>query len=212
MWGLLPRPLQILLIVSLGVVGTLGFSAMMELLSEDKPPLHRCISFAASVLIPILVMAAEWSWRWIWKVIPALNGLVFPDLNGTWEGHLKSTWINPETGATPPPIPSKFWIRMGLFSMSVKMRTGESDSYSTRCFLEADRNAKIYRIWYSYENRPRAAVTHRSARHEGVAWLEIDGSGNLDALNGQYFTHRKTNGDISVTRTSTDIVRQSNAS
>lgn len=206
MWGLLPRSVQVLLVVALGVVGTLAFSAGVELLSGDEPPLHRCISFAASVLIPILVFAAERLWRWIWTVFPALNGLVFPDLNGTWEGHLISTWINPDTGATPPPIQSKFWIRMGLFSVSVRMKTGESGSYSTRCFLEADRNAKTYRIWYSYENRPSAAVTHRSARHEGVAWLEVDNPRNLMALNGQYFTHRKTNGDISVTRTSTDIV------
>jgi hypothetical protein len=37
-----------------------------------------------------------------------------------------------------------------------------------------NREAGRFRFWYSYDNTPRAEYRHRSARHEGVAWLELD--------------------------------------
>ena len=129
----------------------------------------------------------------------------FPDLNGTWEGELVTTWKDPDTGATPPSIPATVSIRQTLFSTAVSLHTGESHSHSTRCQLEADRGAQIYRVWYSYDNRPRAEVSHRSARHEGVAWLELDLSEDQDRLVGQYFTDRRTRGDMDLRRTGTRI-------
>jgi len=36
--------------------------------------------------------------KWGWKLKIFQGWLVpFPDLNGTWEGHIQTTWINPET-------------------------------------------------------------------------------------------------------------------
>jgi hypothetical protein len=93
-------------------------------------------------------------------------------------------------------------IRQGLLFISVKMRTAESSSHSTRSLPEADREAQRFRVWYSYENRPDAAFSHRSSRHDGVAWLEMDYERDPDRLVGQYFTERKTSGDIEVRRAS----------
>jgi hypothetical protein len=85
------------------------------------------------------------------------------------------------------------------------MRTTESSSHSTRTLPEADREAQRFRVWYSYENRPDAAYSHRSSRHDGVAWLEMDYERDPNRLAGQYFTERKTSGDIDVRRVSRDV-------
>ena len=113
-----------------------------------------------------------------------------------------STWINPETGQRLPPIPTTIWIRQSLFTTSIKLRTGESTSYSKRCLLEADPDAGRFRFWYSYDNDPKAEFRYRSARHEGVAWLEMDLDADPEHLVGYYYTERKTSGDMDVQRTS----------
>jgi hypothetical protein len=48
-------------------------------------------------------------------------------------------------------------------------------------------------------------VAHRSNRHDGIAWLEMDYERHPDRLVGQYFTDRRTTGDIELTRTNRDI-------
>jgi hypothetical protein len=141
-------------------------------------------------------------WRRLWARFPWIGRKLFPDLTGTWEGHLISTWINPETGQRLPPIPATIWIRQGLFTTSIKLRTGESISYSNRCLLEADPDAGRFRFWYSYDNDPKAEFRYRSARHEGVAWLEMDIDADPERLIGYYYTERKTSGDMDVRRTS----------
>jgi hypothetical protein len=82
------------------------------------------------------------------------------------------------------------------------LRTGESTSYSKRCLLEADPDAGRFRFWYSYDNDPKAEFRYRSARHEGVAWLEMDLDADPERLVGYYYTERKTSGDMDVRRTS----------
>lgn len=42
----------------------------------------------------------------LWKLPIFKNWLVpFPNLNGTWKGHIRTTWTDPETGERPGPIP-----------------------------------------------------------------------------------------------------------
>jgi SMODS-associating 2TM, beta-strand rich effector domain len=88
--------------------------------------------------------------------------------------------------------------------MSIKLRTGESSSYSTRYVLEADHDAGRFRIWYSYDNQPRAEVSHRSAR-EGVGWLETDIDADPNRLAGQYYSSRRTTGDMIFSRVSDQV-------
>ena len=50
--------------------------------------------------------------RWAWR-LPIFRGWLvpFPDLTGTWEGTLITTWKNPETGEVPSPIAVLLFIR-----------------------------------------------------------------------------------------------------
>ena len=124
--------------------------------------------------------------------------MLFPNLNGTWQGHTTSTWIDSETGETPPPIPTILTIKQTFLKISCVMRTAEmtSHSYSADFNLESDNQIKQFT--YSYTSRPKATVTDRSPTHEGSVILEIiDEPGKK--LKGDYWTSRKTTGEIEMT-------------
>lgn len=200
MWQLIARPKQVTILVALTIIVILAMQAVGELWGRQSPPLYKAVALIAFVVGTAFAAIANWTWRWLWRRIPSLNRWLFPDLNGIWTGSLQTTWANPTTGVTPGPIPTTVTIRQSLFDISVKLRTGESDSYSTRVIPEAEPQADRYRLWYSYDNKPKTNVQHRSNQHEGVAWLEIALQGDADKLVGQYYTSRKTTGDIELSR------------
>ena len=198
MWSLLSRRLQLLSIVVPTIVIVLAIEAVIDIAGGIETNPLKYASLVVFVIGGLLMPLANLAWRRVWRQFPAIERATFPDLNGTWEGQIVTTWKDPTTGATPPPIPATVWIKQSLFSTSVRLRTGESHSHSTRCHLEADHGAGVYRVWYSYDNRPKAEISHRSARHEGVAWLELDIGQGRNRLVGQYFTDRRTTGDMDL--------------
>ena len=205
MWGLLPRKTQVLIIGGLAIVLAWAIEGATGLLTGNTPSVLKVISLVVAIISSGIAGVAGAVWRKIWKRFPVMGRKLFPDLTGTWAGELISTWKNPTTGEAIAPIPVTIWIRQGIFSTSIKLRTGESASYSTRCLLEADPEAGLFRFWYSYDNNPRAEHRYRSARHEGVAWLELDIDTDPKRLVGCYYTDRKTSGDIQVRRVGTTL-------
>jgi len=202
MWSLLPRPWQLTLIIGGGLAIAWTIDVLYALVFGSDPGVLHWISLAVTIVGSGFTLTGELCWRAIWRRFPAIQVKTFPDLNGTWEGHLISTWINPATGAPPPPIPTVVTIRQGLFSTFVSLKTGESQSHSTRSFLEASRDTHRFRIWYSYNNDPVAQVRRRSSPHEGVAFLELDHDADPNRLTGRYYTARKTTGDLDVRQAS----------
>jgi SMODS-associating 2TM, beta-strand rich effector domain len=202
MWHLLPWRQQVFVITVLAVVLAWAFDAAAEWLQGERAPLLKFISFFVIVITIGAAGLASATWRWVWRRFPIVERKTFPDLSGTWKGTLVSAWIDPSTGKSLPPIPADLWIRQGLFSVSVKLRTEESTSYSTRYVLEAYPEAGRFRVWYSYNNHPKAEVAFRSARHEGVGWLEMDVDSEPDRLAGQYHSDRRTTGDMTFRRVS----------
>lgn len=205
MWALVPRKTQILVVAALSIILAWGIEAAAGLVTNKPPSELKLISLVASIISVLGAGIAGATWRWVWRRFAIIGWKTFPGLSGTWRGELVSTWKDPATGQGVAPIPITIWIRQGLFTTSIKLRTGESTSYSTRCLLEADWEAGRFRFWYSYDNTPRAEYRHRSARHEGVAWLELDIDTDPERLIGCYYTDRKTSGDMDVRRIETTI-------
>jgi hypothetical protein len=200
MWSLLPRQRQLSIIVVTTLLTAWAIEAIYTLISGHTPGIGQIASLVMTLLGSILVAIFNATWRRLWRRFPALQHKVFPDLNGTWQGTLVSTWINPETGQTIPPIPATITIRQDLLSLAVSLRTGESTSHSTRALLEKFSETSRFRIWYSYNNDPQAQYQHRSSPHEGVAFLELDADNDMSRLVGRYYTARRTTGDIDVVR------------
>jgi predicted pore-forming effector associated with SMODS systems len=136
--------------------------------------------------------------RWAWRLAIFRGWLVpFPDLTGTWEGTLITTWRYPETGAASPPIDIRLVIRHQFDHLSCVLYTAESMSWSTAATLYGDDADAIKRLSYTYINQPKAAVRDRSAISNGAVVLQLT-EGRERQLEGQYWTDRKTTGDIAL--------------
>lgn len=202
MWQLVPFKRQVLIVAALAIGLTWGIEVGIEKLHGERAPIIKYVSVIAWMIAVVGGGAFSLFWRPLWRKFPWLARKTFPDLNGTWEGTLVSTWRNPTTGEPIPPIPTTIWIRQTPLSMSVRLRTGESTSHSMHCILEADPEAGRFRVWYSYDNRPRAELATRSGQHQGFAWLENDVDTAPNQLTGQYYTSRGTTGDMTLRRVS----------
>jgi hypothetical protein len=204
MWHLLRLQYQFSAIAFSSISIALGLQALVTWWSDRQPNLLGLVSLALSIIGIIVVPLAAKLWRWLWKLLPALGRHLFPDCNGIWQGTLLSSWKDHQTGAVTPPIPATFRIRQGLFSTHISMRTGESTSSSTRCWLEATPDAGRYVIGYTYRNDPKVAVSTRSTQHDGVAWLEVDTIATPTRITGRYYTTRNTSGDLDMKRINED--------
>lgn len=140
----------------------------------------------------LLLAFTTWAWR-----LPFLQGWLvpYPDLEGTWEGTLESTWEDPSTGKRKSPIPIVFVIKQSFSSVSCVVYSEESSSYSNTAQISADDDSGTLQLSFNYTNRPRASVRERSEIHDGAAILRIFKRATL-TLEGEYWTSRKTTGDM----------------
>jgi hypothetical protein len=134
--------------------------------------------------------------RWLWR-LPVFRGWLvpFPDLQGTWDGHLKSTWKSPATGQTLQPIPAILVIRQSFSTVSCTLFTQESESYSTAAQLSQDEDGGPLHLNYNYANRSKATIRDRSPIHDGAARLRVV-SAPERSLEGEYWTGRCTTGEM----------------
>jgi SMODS-associating 2TM, beta-strand rich effector domain len=159
---------------------------------------------AISVYAIIGIIFTKWLWRWNF-----LQGwlIKIPDLQGTWRGELKSDWVNPETGKGIEPIPVVLVIRQTFSNIKCTLMTKESTSYSTTADINVVPNGEDLYLTYNYTNRPKATIRDRSAIHDGASILKIINKPNK-CLEGEYWTSRKTRGEIVLTFDSKEIVEQ----
>lgn len=149
---------------------------------------------AIGIYLILLLAFTTWAWR-----LPFLQGWLvpYPDLEGTWEGTLESTWVDPTTGLRKPAIPIVLVIKQSFSSISCTMHTQESTSFSNAAQISTDDESGIVRLSYNYTNRPKATVRDRSEIHDGAAILRII-KGIPLAMEGEYWTSRRTTGDMQL--------------
>jgi SMODS-associating 2TM, beta-strand rich effector domain len=123
--------------------------------------------------------------KWLWR-LPLLQGWLvpFPDLEGTWQGEVRSTWRDPKSDQQLPPLPVILTIKQSFLSISCAMHAIESDSYSTAAQISQDDDGTL-RLSFNYTNRPKATVRDRIAIHDGAAILKIVGR-RRRTLEGEY--------------------------
>ena len=119
--------------------------------------------------------------RWLWKLNPLEST---PVLYKKYTGSLISSYDNIERNA-------ELEIKQTLLTIQIILITGESKSKSITSTIDNILGETI--LTYCYLNTPNANVRDRSEIHYGTAMLCVD---NPRKLTGQYFTDRKTIGDI----------------
>ena len=164
----------------------------------------QLIPQAVTVYAIVGIVFTKWLWRWK----PLQGWLIkIPDLQGTWRGELKSDWINPETGKGIDPIPMVLVIRQTFSSIKCTLMTKESSSYSTTADINIAANSEDLYLTYNYTNRSKATIRDRSPIHDGAAILKIVAK-PVSCLEGEYWTSRKTRGDMSLKFDTKDLIEK----
>lgn len=136
-------------------------------------------SEAISISAVLVCVYEKWLWRW-------LSFGVVPVLNPHYEGTMKSSYDNS--------IRDVFLdVKQTFLGIKIIFRTGESKSNSVSAYFE-DVNGER-KLVYTYFNTPNSEHRSRSPLHIGTAILSVE---DVNQLTGQYYTDRKTTGDISV--------------
>lgn len=117
-----------------------------------------------------------------------------PLVAGTWRGTVKSDYVPPGKSKPLPPIASIIRIEQTDSKIYVTLFTGESQSVSELGRLTKEPDGR-WRITWQYVSSPRPPVRHRSAVHQGVCDVYLTGRYG-ETLTGQYFTNRKTVGEV----------------
>lgn len=150
------------------------------------------ISTTISINIVIWLLFIKWGWKckvfYPWLV-------PFPDLSGDWSGTIKSNWKEKEL----EPIPTEVSITQTFFNIQVRIKTGESRSYSIGASFDIDKERGFQQLFYSYLNTPKPGVRERSEIHYGSTLLNFEGF-NVTKMDGEYWTSRETTGEIELTK------------
>jgi hypothetical protein len=205
MWALLDRKSQATIVVTISILLLVALQGASEFVTGKSPSPTQFTGIIVFVVGTVCLAAFNWAWRWIWKKVPVLEKIIFPDLNGTWDCSIQTNWKDPKTNVSPGPIDATVWIRQSLLTITVRQQTKESPSWSTRMFPYADVASDRYLLWFSYDNRPHANVASLSPDHEGVCWLEMSLNLDRNQLRGQYYTSRSTSGNMQLKRISRDF-------
>ncbi|MFC1596217.1 hypothetical protein ACFL4D_02920 [Candidatus Margulisiibacteriota bacterium] len=160
--------------------------------------LHTIFTVLPSVVTIDLVLYTLFS-QLLWKLWIFRGWLVpFPNLNGTWKGHIQTTWEDPETGKRPNPIPAILTIKQSFSKISCIMRTAEMASRSIVSDFVIDKENQLKRLFYTYDSNPIQTVKERSPQHCGTMCFDIVEKPTMKLV-GEYWTGRKTTGQIEMT-------------
>lgn len=155
--------------------------------------------FAPYTVVVAVAGALTWVFeKWLWAVRPFAWAVGHPDLRGTWQGEIRSEWVNPETGTTNPPILTFMCVTQTASTLHFRQFTQESVSATLAASVVTEKD-DAHTITVVYQNEPKSDVRHRSEIHLGGMRLRVAGEETLD---GHYWTDRKTRGQITLHRAS----------
>lgn len=174
-------------------VTALIYSVGFWVLDETAGRVVTQLSGLAVLVVSVLLFVFD---RFLWKR-PGFNYLAKrPILHGTWKGTFESDYKYPETGKREGPTEAYLVIRQTYSSLQVRFITRRSPSESMACELKTKSDGR-YDIYAVYENRPPLLTQKESPVHRGGLILDVVGD-PAHALEGSYWTDRKTQGDLKL--------------
>ncbi|MDF2882012.1 MAG: hypothetical protein K0R54_2569 [Clostridiaceae bacterium] len=141
---------------------------------------YNFIGFAGEAIGITTIITTVYE-RWGWKLNPLEDT---PVLCRNYIGTMLTSYDNIEREA-------RLEVKQTLLSTNIILISGESKSKSISSSIDSVLGEK--QLTYCYLNTPTAAVRDRSEIHYGTAMLCIE---NPKEITGQYFTDRKTAGDM----------------
>jgi len=189
-------PIPSLIAVISGIYAVLIVIILLFFLDADVDRIEGVkIAFrGATVLNVILLGVVYFGWRWLWKQIPFLNDVLFPDLNGEWDMTIHWRWNGKEGVA-------KATAHIKQSFLKISMEVDSEDSQSTSMMAKPKKDSESGRaiLYYIYRSTPKLTVGNNSIPYEGTAILKLDHK-NFKILEGNYYTDRSTKGHYKLKR------------
>lgn len=183
--------------ISYAIFVTLALFAYWKIV--DSPNLWASVKVAlagAFVLDVALFAAVHVWWKWLWAKFPALNNLLFPDLNGQWR--MKIYWVSDKGDGVAN---ASATIKQNFLQLSMEVKSDRSDSETMMARPKKDPESGRPLLYYVYRVIPKQIDVSAGAPYQGAAILKFDGIGtNTDCLSGNYFTSRMTKGHFLLER------------
>lgn len=134
----------------------------------------------------------------LWKICLLKKHHHIPDLNGTWNGKLISSYKKDDGTSTILNISAS--IKQDWDKISIHFTFPDSSSYSNYAALDVDANSGVELV-FTYVNNSKN-VDLKTRKHEGCNILNYDEQSNT--LTGRYFTNREkgTYGNIELKKSS----------
>ena len=121
---------------------------------------------------------------WRWSLLRRFGLVSLPNLNGTWEGTLTSSYDEHDAQHPVTIKVSQTWRHM-----AVRLETTSSLSCSESAALRTQ-DACRHTLSYEYFNEPKALATSTMHAHRGTARLTADQESSRSVLRGEYYTGR----------------------
>lgn len=144
---------------------------------------YDLFGYAGEAISVAVILSGAYE-RFLWKINPFEST---PKLEKRYVGKLKSSYDHVERDAS-------LEIKQTLLSVHVTLITNESKSKSLSASI--DDILGEMQLTYCYLNTPKSEYRARSEIHYGTATLSV---ANPQILEGQYYTDRKTSGDMIFT-------------
>jgi len=120
--------------------------------------------------------------RWLWQALRKAGVIKTPNLNGEWEGLLKSSFDEHATGVEAMLRVFQTWTKIKIL-----LKTDKSCSHSETASIIIDAPEGKY-LNYQYLNEPKSSSEKTMSIHRGTARLLFDEkTGSLD---GEYYSGR----------------------
>jgi len=129
-----------------------------------------------------LVYAIFNKYLWRWRILRTIGVVKIPDLNGTWEGYVASSFDQHATKYDATITIFQNWTQI-----SIILETSNSKSSSLiAAIVTEDPNSMV--LSYEYLNEPKPNSKHTMHIHRGTARLTLQSDGKM--LEGEYYTGR----------------------
>jgi hypothetical protein len=155
---------------------------------------YSAVAVIATVYDILLLLFVYFAWRKLWKAVPWLSSLLFPDLNGEWE--MIIFYQSPENNGVAKARAS---IRQTFLSISIEVDADGSDSETLSVQQKKDPESGRPLLYYVFRVVPKMRNGRDTRTYEGAAILKFF-EGRSEKLSGNYFTNRNTQGHYELTR------------
>lgn len=149
----------------------------------------------ATVLQLSLSFAFALGWKTLWAHIPALNALLFPNLDGEWK--MEIHWRGTSGGHGT--VFADAVIKQDFVRISMEVAAPDSDSETLIAQPKRDPESGRPIVYYHYRVVRKNKGPHVGGEYLGAAILKFSERGGGE-LSGNYFTSAHTTGHFVLNR------------